>query len=164
MSTDRDGMDGGPQYRYLLWRQWGDGTGRILWVMLNPSTADHEHDDPTMRRVVAFSRSWGYQGCVVANLFALRSPDPRAIRWVRDPVGPQNTRHVLLALRHSDASIAAWGATKFPQHVETMRRRLMARGPVLCLAKSNSGAPVHPLARGKSRVPDSATAEVWCRR
>ena len=61
-------------YRYLLWREWNAKLPRLLWILLNPSTADERVDDPTLRRVLGFSRSYGFGGLEVVNLFALRSP------------------------------------------------------------------------------------------
>jgi len=63
------------RYRYALWRRWADGPA-VLFVMLNPSTADARSDDPTIRRCIGFARSWDYAAVLVANLFALRTPTP----------------------------------------------------------------------------------------
>jgi len=163
-SDDRDGHGDGPLYRFALWRTWGSGP-RLLWVMLNPSTADHDRDDPTMRRVVQFSERWGHGACVVVNLFALRSPSPRDIRRARDPVGGMDQeRAVRAALRWTTGVVAAWGACPYPAIADDMRRRLVRAGRDLwCLGRSQSGAPLHPLARGKSRVPDDQEPLVWSR-
>ena len=63
-------------YRYALWRRWSEAPA-VLFVMLNPSTADESQDDATIRRCIAFAQQWGHGGIIVANLFALRSPYPR---------------------------------------------------------------------------------------
>ena len=59
-------------YRYTLERRWSAGP-LLLWVLLNPSTANAQVDDPTNRRGIGFSIKWGYAGCVFVNLFAVRS-------------------------------------------------------------------------------------------
>src|SRR6266404_7428098 len=67
------------RYRYLLWRtlrQRDVSAGSIVWLMLNPSTADASSDDPTIRRCLGFTRAWGYRRLLVVNLFAWRTGDP----------------------------------------------------------------------------------------
>jgi hypothetical protein len=130
-------------YRYELWRRWGDG--RVLtWIMLNPSTADAEIDDPTIRRCVAFTKAWRYDAIRVVNLFALRATDPAELGQVEDPVGPENDA-VLDSLGEVDV-VAAWGA-----HAMAATRvvDLQARGGLpagmRCLGMTKSGAPRHPL-------------------
>src|SRR5262245_19133112 len=82
-------------YRYWLTRTWDNSLRRVCWVMLNPSTADAEQDDPTIRRCVGFARSWGAGGIIVVNLFAFRASDPKALLRAADPVGPDNDGHIL---------------------------------------------------------------------
>ena len=78
------------RYRYALWRRWAPGDDYGLLVGLNPSTADHRRDDPTIRRCIGFARDWGYSGLCVANLFAFRATYPRDLFAADDPVGPRN--------------------------------------------------------------------------
>ena len=61
------------QYRYELRRIWQPKKGLVCWVMLNPSIADANIDDPTIRRCIGYTAKWGYGGRVVVNLFALRA-------------------------------------------------------------------------------------------
>ena len=60
------------KYRYRLSRIWDDKKPLVLFIMLNPSTADAEQDDPTIRRCIAFAKNWGYGGFMAGNLFAFR--------------------------------------------------------------------------------------------
>ena len=78
------------QYRYTLTRVWSLERGLVLFVGLNPSTADAERDDPTVRRCVGYARRWGFGGVLVANLFAYRATDPRDLLAVSYPIGPRN--------------------------------------------------------------------------
>ena len=84
-------------WRYELPREWGNGN-RLVVVMLNPSTADAEKDDPTIRRVIGFAKSHGFGNLLVLNIFALRSTDPDGLRVAQDPVGPDNDAHIHEAL------------------------------------------------------------------
>ncbi len=80
------------QYRWWLHRQWTFGLGLLLFIGLNPSRADGERDDPTLRRLQAFAKSWGYQELLVVNLFARISPHPSALQRASDPVGVENDK------------------------------------------------------------------------
>lgn len=127
-------------YRYSLTRVWANGR-LVAWVMLNPSTADAREDDPTIRKVMGFSKAWGYAGCVVVNLFALRSTDPRALQSAADPFGPENHR-ALDEYTYSGPTVAAWGDSG-GRLIERAVRRL-PRVPMLCLGTTKSGNPRHP--------------------
>lgn len=135
-------------YRYRLRRSF---TGRVLeaptnpvvFLMLNPSTADAIEDDPTIRRCCGFARAWGHSDLLVSNLFALRSTDPDALLRHPDPVGPENDA-VLAGLPRCPI-IAAWGA--HPAAVKRARavRELLAGRELLALGLTKGGAPRHPL-------------------
>lgn len=103
-------------YRYSLERRWDASTEKVMFVMLNPSTADAEHDDPTLRRCIGFARSWGFGGLMVGNLYAYRATDPRALieatRAGIDPVGPENDRWLIDMASRAGLVIAAWGAQR----------------------------------------------------
>lgn len=101
------------RYRYTLSRDWDETKPRVWWIMLNPSTADHRVDDPTIRRVRGFTERFGAGGFTVMNLFAYRSSDPSDLRIVEDPIGPDNDVHFSDQLSRAAISesmvIAAWG-------------------------------------------------------
>ncbi len=132
------------QYRYGLTRTFFTGTGTVLFIMLNPSTADAEMDDPTIRRCIGFARRWGFQELKVGNLFALRATDPRELKRVSDPIGPENDRYLMHMSGSADAVIAAWGAHGIyrnrSQHVLGL-----LEGTVECLGLTKQGYPRHPL-------------------
>lgn len=135
------------RYRYWLTREWGEGP-LVTFVMLNPSTADAEQDDPTIRRCMGYARSWGYDGITVVNLYALRSTDPRQLWRADDPIGPSNDQYLTTAAMRAaldDAPIvAAWGANARSDRVLAVRAlRCMDRLSVLALTKA--GTPRHPL-------------------
>lgn len=98
------------RYRYELTRTWGDRNRRVCWIMLNPSTADANVDDATIRKCIGFSQRWGYGGLDVVNLFALRSTDPKElVRSTIDPVGPHNDRYIRDTVKRCQKTVAAWG-------------------------------------------------------
>lgn len=135
-------LSGDGVYRYTLGRHWEEARP-LVWVMLNPSTADATVDDPTIRRCIGFAQAWGYSGIHVVNLFALRSKDPSDLLRHPDPVGPENLEHVEAALAWAPFVIAAWGAfDKLHSPVEDMVR---AHRGAMCLGHTKKGAPKHPL-------------------
>lgn len=100
---------GGAKYRYVLRRQFLTGSGRVAFIMLNPSTATAEKSDPTVRRCEGFAKQWNYAELVVLNLFALRSTDPKKLYKDEDPVGPENDTYIKQVCVESHLVICAWG-------------------------------------------------------
>jgi hypothetical protein len=137
-------------YRYDLTRTWGDG-GRLVFVMLNPSTADASVDDPTIRRCMGFAQREEYDGIHVVNLYALRATDPDELRRHPDPYGPDNHAAVWGAVTsHLTVGVCvAWGAHPMAvDHpmIDTLRELSDYTGIELqCLGKTKAGAPKHPL-------------------
>ena len=83
------------KYRYRLSRMWDSKKPCVLFIMLNPSTADHEKDDNTIRRCISFAKSWGYGGLYVGNLFPYRATKPEELLTVKDPFGFGNRYHIM---------------------------------------------------------------------
>jgi len=135
------------RYRYLLRRTWDHGKPRVLFVMLNPSTADAEIDDATIRSCIRLSRGLEYGSFEVVNLFGLRATDPVELQRDNDPVGPINDQSIAAAIMRCDLAICAWGAHKMAENrAYTVRGLLRQHRPaVFCLGTTKSGAPKHPL-------------------
>lgn len=131
-------------YRYLLWRIWDAQLPRVLWILLNPSTADASQNDPTLRRLIGFSRSFGFGSLEVVNLFALCSSTPDALRGIIDAVGPDNDRYIQEALARTSTVIVAWGNRGTLANREKTVLSLI-RKPISCLGTTFSGHPKHPL-------------------
>jgi hypothetical protein len=131
-------------YRYLLWRIWDPRLPRLLWVMLNPSMADEAANDPTLRRILGFSRASGFGGLEVVNLFAWQSPSPKALLRAPDPVGPENDRYIREAVTRAEKVVAAWGDEGARDGRERAVLALISR-PVFCLGTTELGHPRHPL-------------------
>jgi hypothetical protein len=146
---ERDALfDATGDYRYLLRRTWDAGGPLIVFVMLNPSTADGSRDDPTIRRCMGLARSWGFGRLEVVNLFGFRTPYPRTLTTVPAPVGPENDAHVFGAVARGEAVVAAWGNAGAllgwgPAMLPHLARA--ARIPLQCLGLTRAGHPRHPL-------------------
>lgn len=95
-------------------------------VGLNPSTATHIDDDPTLRRVKGFAKDWGYGGVVMLNAFAVRSTDPKILFTHKDPIGPENTLEWLKSMS-SELTLAAWGG-----NIQSRKWRNFYRGHDIC--------------------------------
>jgi hypothetical protein len=122
------------------------------WILLNPSTADAERDDPTICRVTAFSRSWGAGGLQVANLYPLRATDPAAL-WAAPEalrLGDAERADAAIAelCRSSAAVVLAWGAqgARCPGRVRVaIEVARAAQVPLVHLGLTRGGQPRHPL-------------------
>ncbi len=134
------------RYRYRLDRLWDVGLPRLGWVMLNPSTADAELDDPTIRRCIGFARDLGYGSIRVANLFALRATDPKSLLNEADPVGPRNREFIERMKVDCPMVIAGWGT--WGSHPKLREQHYVAMEllpDLMCLGKTKNHDPRHPL-------------------
>jgi hypothetical protein len=136
-------------YRYMLKRIWDRRAPQSMvnFVLLNPSTADGEVDDPTVRRCIGFARRWGFGGIIITNLFGLRSTDPAALRIAPDPIGPRNDESIADAVGCAALTVAAWG---IHGHLLGRDRAVLAlvRGlepAIEYFGATRCGAPLHPL-------------------
>ena len=153
------------RYRYHLWRHeaaiGSQSLLRVVWIMVNPSSADESNDDPTMQSVVRISRAWGFCRLHVVNLFALRSPNVEDLLADPDPIGGEaNDRHILRAALDSRRVVLAWGShakvraligQRAPHVLSIVRdatRQRAAAGrdhDVGVLGINSDGSPKHPL-------------------
>jgi hypothetical protein len=138
------------RYRYALRRDIDcpGNEGTVLFVMLNPSTADAYIDDRTIRRCIGFSQSWGYARLTVANVFAYRATKPEELVLAEDPVGPDNDVWLGRLAASATEVVAAWGAHAFAERRARATRELLEErtgGTLSCLGQTQSLAPKHPL-------------------
>ena len=141
-------------YRYDLQRIWGDGglqSYQLPIIMLNPSTADANVDDPTIRRCITFAKREGYGGIKVANLFAFRATSPQALRVAEDPIGPENNSALNMLLagarQYGIPVLCAWGANgnylKRDEWLKGRARQMCTN--LIHLGLTKEGHPMHPL-------------------
>ena len=138
-------------YRYCLGRSWNAAGRRLLVVMLNPSTADHERNDPTLARCEARARADGFGALRVVNLFAFRATRPQDMLAADDPIGPMNDAVIFhcaaVWLRSGDAVLCAWGYRGV--HIgrdKVVEALLRGQGsPLHHLGLTAGGMPRHPL-------------------
>ena len=135
------------KYRYLLRRTWQANLPRALYVMLNPSTADADIDDATIRSCIRLAKGLGYGSFEVVNLFAFRATNPEDLAKAADPIGPNNDGSIERAVARCDIVICAWGAHPMARNRESTVRSMIRqqRPAVFCLGKTKGAAPKHPL-------------------
>lgn len=132
-------------YRYLLTREFG-GSSTCLFIMLNPSSADAEHDDPTIRRCISFAKREGFGRLEVANLYGYRTAEPPELFACEDPVGVQNDLEILAALDRASTVILAWGNHAEDDRVARVLNLMKSSGTrAKCFGLTKLDQPRHPL-------------------
>lgn len=138
------------RYRYRLTRVWSPSEPLLPFIMLNPSTADATVDDPTIRRCKGFAERERYGGIVVVNLYGLRATRPDVLWGTSDPIGPENDHAIArVTIDARGPIVCAWGVNgdvmnrgaKVLEFIE----QIAAVDRLVCLGKTKSGAPRHPL-------------------
>lgn len=136
-------------YRYTLGREWDHTKERVVFVLLNPSTADAFRDDPTNRRGIDFAKRWGFGSCVFVNLFAWRSSHPKAMMAQNSPRGRYNNWHIINEVKQTDLVLCAWGNDgahlNRAAHVEHILRSSQTPLYHLGRNKDGEGEPKHIL-------------------
>lgn len=131
------------KYRYALSRVWGGDGGIVVFVGLNPSTADHEKDDPTIKRCRSFAKSWGFRGMLMLNLFALRETDPKVMKKHPKPIGEENDIILYSLSLENELTVACWGNDG--KHLGRDKEVLKDLKNPHALKITKSGQPWHPL-------------------
>ncbi|MGZ3611653.1 MAG: DUF1643 domain-containing protein [Ktedonobacteraceae bacterium] len=134
------------KYRYALWRSWSVYHPRIVFILLNPSTANEYKNDPTIRRCMGFARAWKFGSIEVVNLFAYRATNYRDLFNVSDPVGAENNRFIMQAVERCSTVVLSWGTrgTLLDRDRQVMSL-LAGRNDLYCLGITKNGQPRHPL-------------------
>ncbi len=134
------------RYRYSLWRAWSSYHPRIAFVLLNPSTADEQRNDPTIRRCIGFARAWNFGSMEVVNLFAYRTTDCRELLKIDDPVGEENNYFLIQAVERCSTVVVGWGTrgTLLARDLQVLSL-IAGRKDVHCLGITKNGQPRHPL-------------------
>ena len=134
------------RYRYVLQRSWGSGP-RLTWIMLNPSTATEEVNDPTIERCERRSRAAGAGAMAICNLFAFRATAPADLKRARQPFGADNAAAIDAWSRWADRIICAWGVHGAHRDAgPTLAAYLRSEGlPLYHLGLTKAGHPRHPL-------------------
>jgi len=133
-------------YRYSLSRRWGLGRS-VTFIGLNPSTADAEIDDPTVKRWMGFAKAWGYDAMLVANLFAFRATSPKDMQKADEPIGPDNNVWIQACAEAGSQTVVCWGKPGSFQYRDVAVTALLkeAGHDLWCFGTNADDSPKHPL-------------------
>ena len=147
------------KYRYKLTRTWDEDKGKVLFIMLNPSTANHVENDLTTIRCMNFAKKWGYGGIMIGNIYPFRAKRPKHLRkWIKGYGDlynfnecEDNKNHVYDMAQQAGLIVCAWGCNYkegIPDWVEEL-------GDLHYLELCDDGiTPKHPLGNiSKDLVP-----------
>ena len=131
------------KYRYTLWRFWDRSLPKVMFLGLNPSTADEIKNDPTVTRCINYAKLWGFGGMYMMNIFAFRTTYPVELKKANDPIGKNNNSWIMKISKDVDKCIGAWGNDgNFMSRHETICKIIPE---LYCLKINQSGQPSHPL-------------------
>lgn len=135
------------KYRYSLWRIWESSYPKINWLMLNPSTADENVEDPTIAKCIRFAKMWGFGSVYITNIFAYRATDPEDMKAVDDPEGPNNNWYIWSTAKLADLVVCAWGNHGDHRGRADHIRKMLNDEEIAphCLKINKTGEPQHPL-------------------
>lgn len=154
---DEKGAEFSPcrKWRYTLWRQWNFPEDRpvksIAFIGLNPSTADEEVEDNTVRRCINFSKDWGFDRYYMLNAYASRDTDPAGMKRAQEPIGEGNDEALARIAASVEMIIGAWGS-----HCTRERQKAVCEvvgRKIYCLGWTDGGFPRHPLFMPKIACP-----------
>jgi len=133
----------GEKYRYVLWRLWSKSKPYVLFIGLNPSSANNKDNDPTVRRLISLCRSNEFGGFSLCNLFGIITPNPRVIHNTPDPILNQDG-YIQAHHNKSDITIFMWGSFKEARERAAVIIDLYGEG-AMCFKQNADGSPIHPL-------------------
>ena len=126
--------------RYRLWRVWESKKPFLFYILLNPSTGDHQKDDPTLKRLRYFSAKFGYGGFYVGNLYPWITPNPKQLYQKDLSIDPHNIYHLKQMHQCCNSTVYAWGNNEIEPHY--LKNFII---DPLCFGFNKNGTPKHPL-------------------
>jgi len=138
-------------HRYDLWRVWERGSREIVFIGLNPSTADESKNDPTIRKCCNFAKLWRYNKMHMLNIFAHRATMPLNMKIAEDPIGPANNEYILRVVeqsqkRRGNMVVLCWGSNgEFMGRGREVYELVNGLCVPKCINICSNGEPGHPL-------------------
>ena len=132
-------------YRYALWRTWAPGNGHVTFIGLNPSTADENKDDPTIRRCIGFTKDLGFGGINMLNIFAFRATNPKELMKAKEPIGEKNDYYLNMYCDPIGLNVACWGTLGLYMNRGREVLDLLGIDCLHCFGFTKNVQPKHPL-------------------
>ena len=146
MMDSEAGISSDKLFRWWLYRCWDPSKPIVIFVMMNPSTADHRKNDATISKIIRYAIRWGYGGVLVLNIYAIRSRDQSKIKG---RVGSRNdwwlSTVFSFAKRKRIKIVCAWGIKHKDRGDSVRAIAAVAQVKLWCLRSSKNGEPCHPL-------------------
>jgi hypothetical protein len=133
------------EYRYTLVRTWNYSKPPIVFIGLNPSVADEQHDDRTVRKCISIARWKGFGTLIMLNAFAYRSTDPYGLYTAKEPIGQLNNEWIEYICTCSETVVIAWSNHAMYRNRHYKLLELLKGIPLYCLGVNTNGTPKHPL-------------------
>jgi len=132
--------------RYSLSRTWDEEGPKALCIGLNPSTANGEDDDPTIRSLTRILTNANFGGFTMCNLFPVISPYPEKVSewWSgQNEHLKLNDDIILITSSTSRVIICCWGNFSVAK-IRARQIKLIAPY-AMCFGHNANGSPKHPL-------------------
>ena len=143
-------FDSKNKYRLSLYRIWDDKLPKAFFIMYNPSIADKKNNDPTITRVINYSKLWGFGGLYVGNIFCNISTKPKTNFTESIQIKKEKIKYFKKMYSKSNLTIFAWGNNqKTPKWI----KKIVKNPHYIKLSKK--GIPMHPLYLKKNLYPKS---------
>ena len=139
------------KYRYVLSRIWDKSKPTVMFIGLNPSTADETQNDPTVNKCINFAKSWGYGGIYMLNLFAFRATQPEDMFKSENPIGKENNEYIKKYSKICDKVICAWGNDG--NYKNRSKEVLEMLDNIYYIKLNKTGEPAHPLYLKSDLIP-----------
>ncbi len=131
------------KHRYMLSRIWDENTGAVVFIGLNPSTADENNDDRTIKKCIKYAKDWGYGGIYMINLFSFRATNPNKMLSALNPTNDENDKYIEKYINIGKKVICAWGNDgSFQDRNNDITNKFK---DLYCLKLNQTGQPAHPL-------------------
>lgn len=144
------------KYRYYYSKSWGDKTNILTFIMFNPSTADINNDDATIKNCIKIAYHSGFEGIEVVNLFSLRSPNVsylNKIAQIDEIQNDENKAYLEKVLANSKNIVFAWGShalTCKKKNIMDNRKEkaiglsINQNNNLYCISINKNNSPAHP--------------------